>query len=85
MNIRVLLVVINHVTTGWRVVQCKTAQECVRLLSSAMQHRHVGIHELNKRSSRSHCITEIYIDVVHYKDTTISTNNNSNSSNNNDQ
>lgn len=29
----------------------------------AIQNRQVGQHDLNLRSTRSHCITEIYIDL----------------------
>ena len=32
-------------------------------ITKALKNRHIGGHDLNSRSNRSHCITEIYIDL----------------------
>ena len=33
------------------------------MIDSAMKNRHIGEHDLNSRSSRSHCLTEINISI----------------------
>jgi hypothetical protein len=65
---RVALIVREHATEGFflegsRLVSCSTINEAVKVLNHAMKHRRIGSHELNNRSNRSHCITDIFIDV----------------------
>ena len=48
---------------GCKIPPCTTYKVACELLGYAMQNRQVGAHDLNARSTRSHCITEIYIDL----------------------
>eukprot|EP01035_Chromulina_nebulosa_P020602 gene20602-26712_t len=48
---------------GCKMVSCQTFKQACSVIDIAMRNRHIGEHELNARSSRSHCITEIYIDL----------------------
>ena len=48
---------------GCKIPTCTTYRETCELLGVAMLNRRVGAHDLNARSTRSHCITEIYIDL----------------------
>ncbi|KAF5827751.1 P-loop containing nucleoside triphosphate hydrolase protein, partial [Dunaliella salina] len=45
---------------GLQVVQCNTIEEMLKVIHSGMQHRHVGSHELNIESSRSHSLMTIH-------------------------
>jgi hypothetical protein len=49
---------------GLKLVDCKDYPTSCSVLDLALKNRQVGGHELNTRSSRSHCITEIYIEVA---------------------
>jgi regulator of replication initiation timing len=46
------------------VVQCDTIDEVMAVVSEGHKNRRVGIHEMNKDSSRSHSIMTIYIDII---------------------
>ncbi len=65
---RVSLAVREHTTDGFFLENCKMI-ECVDYeiacgaLDVAMRNRQTGGHDLNNRSSRSHCLTEIYIEI----------------------
>ncbi len=64
---RLPLAVREHATEGFflegsRLVECKDYEVACAALDVAVKNRQVGGHDLNSRSSRSHCMTEIYID-----------------------
>ena len=48
---------------GCRLVPCSSYKVACNAVGYAIQNRQVGQHDLNLRSTRSHCITEIYIDL----------------------
>lgn len=62
------LAVREHATKGFFLEGCKLV-ECVSYdiacaaLEVAMKNRSIGSHELNNKSSRSHCLTEIHIEL----------------------
>jgi kinesin family member 12 len=43
------------------VIDCTTPQEVVEVLLEGLKNRKIGSHELNKDSSRSHCMMTCYI------------------------
>lgn len=47
---------------GCKMISCPSVKEACEAIDQAMRNRQVGSHDLNIRSNRSHCITEIYID-----------------------
>lgn len=47
---------------GARLVDCSNYNIACNVLDVAFKNRQVGFHDLNSRSSRSHCMTEIYIE-----------------------
>jgi hypothetical protein len=49
---------------GARLVECTTLHIACNVLDVALKNRQVGIHDLNSRSSRSHCLTEIYVETI---------------------
>jgi hypothetical protein len=58
----------EHTTDGFflegcKMVTCTSYELACNAVSYAMQNRQIGSHEMNARSSRSHCITDIFIDV----------------------
>lgn len=62
------LVVREHSTDGFylegcKLVECKSYKVACNAIGYAIQNRQVGAHDMNARSTRSHCITEIYIDL----------------------
>jgi hypothetical protein len=64
---RISLPVREHATEGFflegcKLVECRSYEIACDLLDVAMQQRKVGTHDANSRSSRSHCITDIYIE-----------------------
>lgn len=66
---RTPLAIREHATEGFfmegsRLVECKDYDIACSALDVAVKNRQVGGHELNSRSSRSHCVTEIHIEVV---------------------
>ena len=48
---------------GAKMVNCSDYEVACAALEMAMRNRQVGSHDLNSRSSRSHCLTEIYVEV----------------------
>ena len=48
---------------GSKMVSCLSFKQACSIIDIAMRNRHIAEHELNSRSSRSHCITEVYIDI----------------------
>jgi hypothetical protein len=46
---------------GLLVIECKRPDDVVEVILQGTRNRKVGSHELNKDSSRSHCILTIYI------------------------
>lgn len=46
---------------GLLIVDCKKPSDVVEVLLEGQRNRKIGSHELNKDSSRSHCILTIYI------------------------
>ena len=62
------LAVREHATDGFfldgcRMVPCTTAKAACQALDSALKHRQVDAHDLNSRSSRSHCLTDVFIEL----------------------
>lgn len=62
------LAVREHQTDGFFVEGCKlmvcpTVEEAVNALNRALKNRHVGAHQMNHRSNRSHFITEMFIEL----------------------
>jgi hypothetical protein len=49
---------------GLKIVSCSTCAEAIKVINSALRYRQIGSHDMNSRSSRSHCITDIYVDKV---------------------
>jgi hypothetical protein len=43
--------------------ECMNVKSAFKTVTTAMKARRVGSHDLNSRSNRSHCVTEIYVDV----------------------
>mmetsp|Transcript_24967 Transcript_24967/g.22682 ORF Transcript_24967/g.22682 Transcript_24967/m.22682 type:complete len:1033 (+) Transcript_24967:86-3184(+) len=56
---------------GCKMVSCQTFKQACSVIDIAMRNRHIGEHELNARSSRSHCITEIYIDLPNRRESPV--------------
>lgn len=48
---------------GCKLINCHSYKVACNAVGYAIQNRQVGQHDLNARSTRSHCITEIYIDL----------------------
>ena len=48
---------------GCKLIPCTSYKVACNAVGYAIQNRQVGAHDLNARSTRSHCITEIYIDL----------------------
>ncbi len=66
---RVSLPVREHSTDGFflegmKLIECKDYHIACSALDLAVKNRQVGSHDLNNRSSRSHCITDIFIEVI---------------------
>lgn len=60
----------EHATEGFflegaRLVECSTYPIACSVLDVAFANRQVGNHDLNSRSSRSHCLTEVFIECNH--------------------
>jgi len=58
----------EHTTEGFfldgcKYLECQSVETACQALAAALKTRQTGGHELNARSSRSHCIAEIYIEV----------------------
>lgn len=49
---------------GLKLIDCRDYSTACSVLEMALKNRQVGGHDMNNRSSRSHCITEIYVDVT---------------------
>jgi len=65
---RASLPVREHATDGFflegcKLVSCNNYNVACMEITKALKNRHIGGHDLNSRSNRSHCITEIYIDL----------------------
>lgn len=65
---RVSLPVREHSTDGFflegcKMVECSDYEVACAALDVAMRNRITGGHDMNSRSSRSHCLTEIYIEI----------------------
>jgi kinesin family member 12 len=65
---RVILPVREHPTDGFfvegcQIAACKNAKSALKTIDKALRMRHVGSHDYNHRSNRSHFITEVYIDL----------------------
>lgn len=43
------------------LVECTSIDDLIAVMHEGMKNRKVGSHELNKDSSRSHCIMTVYI------------------------
>jgi hypothetical protein len=54
---------------GSKMVTCTNFKQACSVIDIAMRHRHIGENDVNIRSNRSHCITEIYVDVTNESDT----------------
>lgn len=66
---RIPLAVREHSVEGFylegsKLILCPTFEDACHIVDMAMKNRHIGQHDMNIRSNRSHCITEIYIDSV---------------------
>jgi hypothetical protein len=49
---------------GCKMIECDKFETASTTIHSAiLRNRQVGTHDLNSRSSRSHCITDIFIDI----------------------
>lgn len=48
---------------GSKLISCTHFKQACSIIDIAMRRRHIGENDVNVRSSRSHCITEIYVDV----------------------
>nr|AMS24259.1 kinesin OrphIII protein [Marsilea vestita] len=46
------------------LVECESVDDVFSVLSEGAKNRKVGSHDLNKDSSRSHCIMTLYVDTV---------------------
>ena len=62
------LAVREHQTDGFfvegcKLVVCPTVGEAVTALNKALKNRHVGAHQMNHRSNRSHFLTEVFIEL----------------------
>lgn len=65
---RGILQVREHPTDGFFVegcmmVPCKNINHAYKVIDRALKSRHVGSHDYNHRSNRSHFITEVYIEL----------------------
>lgn len=49
---------------GLKYIECKDFTLACSVLDMAVKNRQVGGHELNHRSSRSHCLTDIYLEII---------------------
>lgn len=47
---------------GLRTVECATLEDAMAVVSTGTRNRHVGSHELNKDSSRSHSIMTVHVE-----------------------
>ena len=54
---------------GSKAIECATRKAAFKVIDSAMKNRHIGEHDMNSRSSRSHCLTEINISIPTTRDT----------------
>jgi hypothetical protein len=61
---------------GLRIISCANCAEAIKVINSALRYRQLGSHDMNSRSSRSHCITDIYVDKVITPRTEASSNSN---------
>ena len=65
---RIPLSVREHAVDGFFIEGCKLV-DCINYpianaaLDAAVKNRQIGSHDLNSRSSRSHCLTEIHIEI----------------------
>lgn len=65
---RLPLAVREHAADGFFIEGCKLV-DCINFpvanaaLDAAVRNRQTGSHDLNSRSSRSHCLTEIHIEI----------------------
>ena len=48
---------------GCKLINCQSYKVACNAVGYAIRNRQVGQHDLNARSTRSHCITEVYIDL----------------------
>jgi hypothetical protein len=65
---RTSLAVREHPTEGFFVegcelVECPTWKSAEKVINRALKSRHIGSHDLNHRSNRSHFITEISLEI----------------------
>ena len=65
---RISLPVREHMSEGFflegaKMIECSDYEMATSLLEIAMRNRQVGGHELNSRSSRSHCLTDVFIEL----------------------
>lgn len=65
---RVALNVREHSSDGFflegaRLAACPTMKDASRILDMGMRNRQIGEHDLNSRSNRSHCITDVFVDL----------------------
>lgn len=49
---------------GCKLIPCKNSFEAIHCIDTALKHRQIGGHDLNIRSNRSHCITDVFVDVL---------------------
>lgn len=56
---------------GCRIVPCERAEDAIQALDWALTHRHVASHDMNERSSRSHCLVSVFVDGRHSSGSTI--------------
>jgi len=62
------LAVREHATDGFflegcRMLACSTAKAACQALDTALRHRQVDAHDMNSRSNRSHCMTDVFIEL----------------------
>ena len=93
---RIPLAVREHNTDGFYLEGCKLI-DCMMnydvactALDAAVKNRQTGTHDLNQRSSRSHCLIEIHIEIPVVNDNNnvngmIDNNHNDNNNNNNNK
>jgi hypothetical protein len=50
---------------GLKLIECKDAATACSVVDIAVnKNRQVGFHDLNARSSRSHCLTDIFVEII---------------------
>jgi hypothetical protein len=50
---------------GLKLIECKDATVACSVVDMAVnKNRQVGFHDLNARSSRSHCLTDIFVEII---------------------